>query len=1249
MRRLISTLVALPLATLSASLHAQAWSLDSAVAPAIVNDVSQLLNATFVPTPSGQFLVFGDFTHISGTAAPGLARLGSDGKLDPTFAADLAADERITAIAPLTDGRSVAFVATNTRVSVVTATPPVVLPGTGGQSIDPTATATTAVTVVPVGGTLTGGSQAPGPTVSRLIRFRSDGRKDTTFTALNCDGYPQLTAMPDGRVIAWGSFRVLGQARNSPLARLNTDGTLDAAFAPSLTTAILSASAIAPSTDGSFFASGWSAGIPIPIGPGALPGNPDPGSVAVPVMPTPAKAFLVRIFANGSGDVRFVPENITTTFSMLAAQPDGSVLAGNAGYLSVNSIRSGMLDRFTLTGVRDRTYSVQIPALNGITRVLPLSGGRLAVEATVGSASVYYGGPAVFTLGVNGQLLTDWRKVPGAREGQRLLAAQADGRLLVAQGTLVVASSFYPVPYDATAPAVATIMPVFLGPTLVDPALAISPPDASAAPALSPSNGPTTPLATLPTTIVHRYPGNVSRLETDSAGRVLVAGSFTQIDGQPRAGLARFLASGALDNAFAPSASELLFVPPDGRPIVRRTAIGPIDATDGFHRYVTQVARLQNDGSVDAAFAFPANLDATKTTWLGAASDGSPAGAGRLLVAAFDPDASKEENLKLIWLGADGHRLTTLPTVFNGFTRFFVMPLAATDGTAVAGPTDLVSTLYPLGYGQPNVLDRAQLLADGRLLVAGAFSKVDGLLRPGLARLQADGTVDTAYAPDTGSIQFLGSTLPLADGRAFAFGSSITSGRWQSRILRYLADGKIDASFQPPTNTISSGARVLADGVFFSNGRRFTADGWPDLNFAPQLGYDTGTGYAYIATIATDGRLWLGGNFDRVNNQPRTALARFALTEIIGITASPVNQRVVTGRDAFLQVAIGTTQPASFRWTRDGVTLAGATSANLRVPSVSAADAGVYRAIVTIGTQTFTSDPATLTVVPSTSRLTNFSARSLVGPGSPPQVAGVVCAGAPPRNVLLRAVGRGLQSITNASGSSLMLSVPVLTLYDGAGGLVAQDRGSATAPAIVSLAARVGAFPLNEIFAPPSPQVLGLIVGSALTPTLGDGAYTGITTSGDGSSGVSLFEFYDTGSADSSVPLVRNISIRGTTAPGAGVLTAGFVIAGNGPLRLLVRGVGPALATFGLSGTIADPRLEVFSGNAGGILASNTGWANDPEVADATRRTGAFSLAAGSRDSALVVTLEPGGYTAQLSSVTNASGNALIEIYVVDF
>jgi hypothetical protein len=173
-------------------------------------------------------------------------------------------------------------------------------------------------------------------------------------------------------------------------------------------------------------------------------------------------------------------------------------------------------------------------------------------------------------------------------------------------------------------------------------------------------------------------------------------------------------------------------------------------------------------------------------------------------------------------------------------------------------------------------------------------------------------------------------------------------------------------------------------------------------------------------------------------------------------------------------------------------------------------------------------------------------------------------------------------------------------------------------------------------------------MGSAVMTTLGSGTFTASTASGDNGSGLSLFEFYDSGD-ETTAPLVRNISLRGQTAPGAWVLTAGFVLGGNGPLRILIRGLGPALAQFGLADAVSDPRLALYVGGLTTPLAENEDWAGGAEVTEAARRVGAFALPASSRDAALVAVLEPGAYSVQLTTAVNATGTGMVEIYVLDF
>jgi hypothetical protein len=118
-----------------------------------------------------------------------------------------------------------------------------------------------------------------------------------------------------------------------------------------------------------------------------------------------------------------------------------------------------------------------------------------------------------------------------------------------------------------------------------------------------------------------------------------------------------------------------------------------------------------------------------------------------------------------------------------------------------------------------------------------------------------------------------------------------------------------------------------------------------------------------------------------------------------------------------------------------------------------------------------------------------------------------------------------------------------------------------------------------------------------------------------------------------------------------------MVIGGSQSAQLLIRGIGPALLGFGLSGTVSQPSIALL--DAGGtLIVSDTGWGNPlvtgtssvaasyrPATASDMSSVGAFALTPGSLDSAMVVTLPPGSYTVELSGAGGSTGTGLAEIY----
>jgi beta-glucanase (GH16 family) len=129
---------------------------------------------------------------------------------------------------------------------------------------------------------------------------------------------------------------------------------------------------------------------------------------------------------------------------------------------------------------------------------------------------------------------------------------------------------------------------------------------------------------------------------------------------------------------------------------------------------------------------------------------------------------------------------------------------------------------------------------------------------------------------------------------------------------------------------------------------------------------------------------------------------------------------------------------------------------------------------------------------------------------------------------------------------------------------------------------------------------------------------------------------------------LSNISTRGSVGTGANVLIGGFVVSGASPETVLIRASGPALAAspFNVPGTLSDPLLQLYSGSS--VIASNQGWGGSAPVASAAAEVGAFTWSdPSSNDSALLMTLPPGSYTASISGASGDTGVSLLEVYDV--
>jgi uncharacterized delta-60 repeat protein len=339
---------------------------------------------------------------------------------------------------------------------------------------------------------------------------------------------------------------------------------------------------------------------------------------------------------------------------------------------------------------------------------------------------------------------------------------------------------------------------------------------------------------------------DVYALAVQADGKVIVGGRFTALAGQARNGIGRLNADGTLDTGFDPGADgevHSLAVQTDGKILIG----GWFSTLGGQAR--SGIARLNADGSLDTGF--------------------NPGTDGGVLCLAMQADGK-------ILVGGEFNSLA-------GETRFCIGRLNA-DGTLDIGFNPEV------GSGVPSVYSLA-VQADGKILVGGEFNFLAGETRYYLGRLNADGTLDSAFNPEVGGSDCVYSLTLQADGMILVGGGFTTlDGQTRKGIGRLNADGTLDTTFDPEAGgiypdvcslAVQADGKILVGGSFTMLGRqscsrigRLNADGTLDSGFAPEPNNGV-----LCLEVQSDGKILVGGWFSTLAGQPRSCLGRLNTSE----------------------------------------------------------------------------------------------------------------------------------------------------------------------------------------------------------------------------------------------------------------------------------------------------------------------------------------------------------------------------------
>ena len=254
----------------------------------------------------------------------------------------------------------------------------------------------------------------------------------------------------------------------------------------------------------------------------------------------------------------------------------------------------------------------------------------------------------------------------------------------------------------------------------------------------------------------------------------------------------------------------------------------------------------------------------------------------------------------------------------------------------------------------------------------------------------------------------------------------------------------------------------------------------------------------------------------------------------------------------------------------------------------------------------------------------NLSTRGLVSVGDNVLIGGFIITGTDPKTIVLRALGPSLSGF----GLSGVLTDPVLSVYDSSGAIIATNDNWQSDPSHFEVEAN-GLAPAK-------------LLESATLQTLAPGAYTVIVTGKGASPGIGLVELYDLSPLSNSK--LANISTRGSIGTADDVLISGFIVGDVASQTLIVRGLGPSLASSGVGNFLSDPILTIYDNN-GDAIAVNDNWQDDIYASDIS-----LSGLAPTDDveSATILHLPAGSYTAIIAGVAGSTGAGLVEVYNLD-
>jgi uncharacterized delta-60 repeat protein len=658
-----------------------------------------------------------------------------------------------------------------------------------------------------------------------IVRFNADGTLDTSFNPPALARYSRnellsitaLALQADGKILIGGNFITTGAVRRTSLARLNADGSLDSSFNANQTGTGLNGTVldIEISADGKITACGdigavgqqevvrllYDGSVDTSFNP-QINSSSSAGAYDVFVQPdgktlvsiyyssSSSNTTIYRLNTDGSVDFSHIVTGSSRIVNRMVVQPDGKILVGGSfNTIDGFPIQQNLL-RLNANGMYDTTFNFGNSGASGnVNDIEFLTNGKILIGGSFGSYNDV-DRQYVAVLNDDGTLDNSFNYTPGRVLGAYDLAVQADGKIVV--GTYADFSQGVLVPPIARLNADATL-------------------DSSVQPFMGSA-------------------GFVNKVLVQPDGKILVAGFFNHVNSLFRRNLARFNADGTYDSSLT---GNIFF--------------------SGLTQYISELD-LQPDGKILIAgiISNGERLNANGTHDVTLSNSPNP------------PSIRYLPSGKLLKMGSLIYRYSE-----NGF---FETQTVRLDG---------------------GVAYKAAIQPDGKIIIVGTFTQINlSTFRNRIARLNADGTFDDTFNPPGGANNRINDVLLQTDGKIIIGGQFTTfNGNSNYKYLARLnADGTLDTSFNPLLNGEVTCIKLQPDGKILFSGTMTTVNGIPRNSMARlnqngtldnSLNLGVGTdGLIRSIDVQADGKILIGGEFRRVNGVERFGVARLLNTAV---------------------------------------------------------------------------------------------------------------------------------------------------------------------------------------------------------------------------------------------------------------------------------------------------------------------------------------------------------------------------------